>query len=85
MTSPVASGPPNLPPAGPLVGLNETPPVQNGVATSSDPALNPASSVSKALEKLGAQTFYEKPLTSSDANGAGRVVIPKVSVWDMEC
>lgn len=33
--------------------------------------------VKEALENMGAEVFYEKPLTSSDANGSGRIVIPK--------
>ncbi|GAX81655.1 hypothetical protein CEUSTIGMA_g9083.t1 [Chlamydomonas eustigma] len=33
--------------------------------------------VLKGLEDLSAQVFFEKPLTSSDASGSGRVVIPK--------
>ena len=34
--------------------------------------------VIKGLEDLGAVVFFEKALTSSDASGSGRVVIPKV-------
>ena len=34
--------------------------------------------VIKGLDDLGAVVFFEKPLTSSDASGSGRVVIPKV-------
>lgn len=33
--------------------------------------------VLKGLEDLGAVVFFEKPLTSSDTSGSGRVVIPK--------
>jgi hypothetical protein len=33
--------------------------------------------VLKGLDDLNAQVFFEKPLTSSDASGSGRVVIPK--------
>lgn len=34
--------------------------------------------VVKGLDDLGAVVFFEKALTSSDASGSGRVVIPKV-------
>eukprot|EP00955_Chlamydomonas_euryale_P010846 117132-Chlamydomonas_euryale.AAC.3 len=34
--------------------------------------------VLSGLEELQATVFFEKPLTSSDASGSGRVVIPKV-------
>jgi hypothetical protein len=34
--------------------------------------------VLKGLADLGAVVFFEKSLTSSDASGSGRVVIPKV-------
>jgi len=37
----------------------------------------PATKVKEALNAMGAEVFYEKPLTSSDANGSGRIVIPK--------
>lgn len=37
-------------------------------------------SVMKGLDELGAVVFFEKALTSSDASGSGRVVIPKVDI-----
>lgn len=37
----------------------------------------PATRVKEALEAMGAEIFYEKALTSSDASGSGRIVIPK--------
>lgn len=43
-----------------------------------DPARAPAvKAVLDGLEKLGASVIFEKPLTSSDTAGSGRVVIPK--------
>lgn len=43
-----------------------------------DAAAHAASAaVVKGLEDMGATLFFEKPLTSSDASGSGRVVIPK--------
>jgi len=41
-----------------------------------DSTLN-AARVRDELNALGAEIFYEKTLTSSDANGSGRIVIPK--------
>lgn len=38
-----------------------------------------AAAVLQTLDALGAKVFFEKQLTSSDASGSGRVVIPKVS------
>lgn len=37
-----------------------------------------AASITKALADMGAIVIYEKALTSSDASGSGRVVVPKV-------
>ncbi len=34
--------------------------------------------VLRGLDDMSAVVFFEKPLTSSDASGSGRVVIPKV-------
>jgi hypothetical protein len=39
--------------------------------------------VRKGLSDLGAVVFFEKPLTSSDTSGSGRVVIPKVGGRDL--
>lgn len=41
-----------------------------------------AAAVLKALAALEAKVFFEKQLTSSDASGSGRVVIPKVCFQD---
>jgi hypothetical protein len=41
--------------------------------------------VLKGLDDLNAQVFFEKPLTSSDASGSGRVVIPKVRRTTIFC
>lgn len=39
----------------------------------------PSAEVARArLSQMGARVLFEKTLTSSDANGAGRIVIPKV-------
>lgn len=72
---------PPLVPMGAL-SLNEPFSVENdaGEQEEEDPGL----AVAKTLEGLGAKVFYEKPLTSSDANGSGRVVIPKVGRSMME-
>eukprot|EP00210_Caulerpa_lentillifera_P002330 g2235.t2 len=42
-----------------------------------DVSTSPVSEISKAINAMEATVFYEKRLTSSDANGAGRIVIPK--------
>lgn len=34
------------------------------------------------MEGLGAKTFYEKVLTTSDTSGSGRIVIPKVRYYN---
>ncbi|GMH33643.1 hypothetical protein BSKO_01477 [Bryopsis sp. KO-2023] len=74
--TPAQSPAPSGTPLGPFTGQ---PPTFNGggIDSGNDPAYNPALTIAKTLEGMGAQIFYEKPLTSSDANGAGRVVIPK--------
>lgn len=41
--------------------------------------------VVKGLDDLGAVVFFEKALTSSDASGSGRVVIPKVGSAACSC
>ena len=41
--------------------------------------------VIKGLEELGGVVFFEKALTSSDASGSGRVVIPKVEIQTTSC
>jgi hypothetical protein len=37
-----------------------------------------AADITRQLQEMQAKVFFEKPLTSSDASGSGRVVIPKV-------
>lgn len=48
--------------------------VQPGAMTDTS---NPVLTISTAISAMEATIFYEKRLTSSDANGAGRIVIPK--------
>ncbi len=36
----------------------------------------------EVLEKIGAKIFFQKNLTSSDASGQGRVVVPKVRMTE---
>eukprot|EP00803_Ostreobium_quekettii_P010604 evm.model.scf_3859.2 EVM.evm.TU.scf_3859.2 scf_3859:2896-7405(-) len=48
-----------------------------GLAGDSDVGGSPTAAVTRALESMGCTVFYQKPLTSSDANGSGRVVVPK--------
>lgn len=35
--------------------------------------------IGKSLSELGATLLFEKVLTTSDANGQGRIVVPKAS------
>ena len=37
------------------------------------------SKIGKSLSELGATLLFEKVLTTSDANGQGRIVVPKAS------
>jgi hypothetical protein len=41
-----------------------------------------AEQVLKQLEDIGAKVFFEKQLTSSDVSASGRVVVPKVCIYD---
>ena len=36
--------------------------------------------IGKSLSELGATLLFEKVLTTSDANGQGRIVVPKASM-----
>ncbi|CAD7702057.1 unnamed protein product [Ostreobium quekettii] len=51
--------------------------VGNVMGSDGDPGESQALNVARTLEGMGCTVFYEKPLTTSDANGSGRVVIPK--------